>query len=288
MGTFQTSRLTAPVQLMKRGSIDQDGTILMRTDFTIGVISSIAATIAIFAVAWAARRWGTELLGLHKTWQLARQLRKSGIAFVFSSRSDYQKFRGTPTQADYFRLAKRRVEMVGQSFQYGQHSQGVSRELSGLLRANPELEITLATLDPNSGLVGPLATYWDGLAGSANSAAARLRSAIVETLESFQIAKDAMPPSLQARFTIKIYSVLPVASVIMLDRNDESGRTQIDIKPFGSPRHHSFAIEVLYGSALYDVTTAAWGKVIDAATTYDPAKRCGSGDDTVSKDSTDG
>lgn len=250
----------------------------MGEEFVVGVISSVAATMLLILAATTKRRWLPSVARLGNRIRLAHQMDRSGILYVFPSRSDFQRFRGTPTQESYFRLAQKKIEVVGHSFGYGQLAQGVATELARLLRDSPFLEITLAVLDPRSSQVEAFEDYMNGAASAADSpapgqhagSARRFRSEIQSTLIAFQAAKDKMPASLRGRLSIRVYDTVPVASVIMLDRGGQGGRTQVNIKLYGSPYHRSFTFEVGNGSEFYVAVTESWGRILDAAEEFDP------------------
>ena len=255
----------------------------MRSEFTIGVISSVAATILVFVFSAGRQRYGRSIRALRRQIRLGRQVDEAGILYFFSSPSDYQRLRNTYKQIDYLKLAKKSIEVVAHSFGYGQHAQGVANDLAELLQGRPSLEIVFATLDPRSYHVGSLARYLAALPESsvqdgsrlrelAIAAEERLRSDITNTLKAFIAAKEGMIEPLRARFTIKVYDVLPVASVIMLDRGKEYGRTQVDLKLFGGPYHSSVSFEVGKGSELHKVISNAWGSLLNAGEVLDPAK----------------
>jgi hypothetical protein len=215
--------------------------------------------------------------------RLARQLDRAGLLYFFPSRSEYQRLRGTATQADYLRLAKKRIEVVAHSFGYAQRSQGVADELADILGKLPSLEITFAILDPRSYHVGSLARYLHGLPepkdgnGSAVQTATKdaensLRADIIATLRSFQNSKDRMRDSMRSRFTIKVYDALPIASVIMLDRGEMGGRAQVDIKVFGHPYHKSISFELGNDGEPYHTVVNAWGSLIESAEIFDPSR----------------
>ncbi|MEU7873496.1 hypothetical protein [Dactylosporangium sp. NPDC049140] len=252
----------------------------MSKELIIGVISSMLATALVVLTAAAYRRYATPMNTLRRRIRLARQMDEAGLLFFFASRSDYQRFRVTPTTATYFRLAKRRIEMVAHSLAYGQLSQGIAGELASILEENPSLEIVLSTLSPRSAHVRPLAQYLKGAPSGDESHGdeleRRLRSDLIETLTALHAAREAMPSAARFRFTIKVYDTLPVASVIMLDRGSSTGRTQVDLKLFGSPLHKSISFEIGNGSALYNAATTAWGTLLDGAEIFDPARHLAS------------
>ncbi len=78
---------------------------------------------------------------------------------VFGSHSDYQKYRGTPTLMDYFRLAHTSVEMAAYWISYGVETQGLAEEVCDLLSERPSLSVTLAIIDPDSMHLDALAEH---------------------------------------------------------------------------------------------------------------------------------
>jgi hypothetical protein len=69
---------------------------------------------------------------------------------------------------------------------------------------------------------------------------------------------------------------MPVASVIMLDEHTESGRIQLDFKPYKAPRDSSFGLELSgLGNPLYETCRVAWSGLLDRSIPFDPAVHLG-------------
>lgn len=228
----------------------------MSTSLVLGVISSLLASALIAVLVTMRRRWAGALSGLPATLRLARRLRTVGVLNVFGSRSDYQRYRGTSTLIDYFRLAHSSVEMAAYWISYGVETQGLAEEVCALLSDRPSLSVTLAIIDPDS-------SHLDALAKHLNKRQEEVRRRIVNSLVSLTTQRAQLSEPVRSRYHIKIYDSLPVASIIMLDRMESNGRIQIDIKPYHSAQHNSFAIEITRAKdPLYRHLSAAWGQLV--------------------------
>jgi len=185
------------------------------------------------------------------------------VVQIFGSRSDYQTYRGTSTLIDYFRLAQSTVEMAAYWIAYGVETQGLAKAVCDLLRERSSLEVTLAIVNPDS-------SHLDAMAKHLDMSVDDIRQRIAGSLVKLTTTRNVLEESARSRYHIKIYDSLPVASVIMLDRQEKDGRIQIDIKPYHAAQHDSFAIEVTRGqSMLYSTLTSAWGQLIDDAREVD-------------------
>jgi hypothetical protein len=226
------------------------------TNLVLGIVSSLLASALIAVLVMMRKRWGPAFSDLPATLRLARRLRTLGVLQVFGSRSDYQTYRGTATLMDYFRLAHTSVEMAAYWISYGVETQGLAEEVCGLLLERPALSVTLAVVDPCS-------THLDALAKHLNRPSEEVRDRIIKSLVKLTTARAQLTEPVRYRYHIKIYSSLPVASVIMLDRTEDNGRIQVDIKPYHAAQHNSFAIELANAdSPLYQHLSDAWGQLM--------------------------
>jgi hypothetical protein len=229
------------------------------TNIVLGVVSSLVAAALIAVIAAMRKRIGPALAGTFVSLRLARRLYALGVVNVFGSRSDYQKYRDTPTLIDYFSLAHVSVEMVGYWISYGVESQGLAEEVCALLSARPQLTVSLAVIDPSS-------THLESLAKHLNRSSAEVRERITNSLVRLTSARARQDESVRSRYRIKVYDSLPVASVVMLDRGQRNGRVQVDIKPYHAAQHNSFTIEFTKAnSSLYQHLTDAWGELLEDA-----------------------
>lgn len=228
----------------------------MSMSLMLGVVSSLLASALIAVLVAMRRRWWATVRGLPRSLRLARRLRTLGVLYVFGSRSDYQRYRGTSTLIDYFRLAQTTVEMAAYWISYGVETQGLAEEVCRLLEERSSLSVTLAIIDPDS-------THLDALAKHLNQPVEEIRNRITNSLVRLTAARMQLPEPARYRYHIKVYNSLPVASVIMLDRVQRNGRMQVDIKPYHAAQHNSFAIEITRAEdPLYEHLSAGWGQLV--------------------------
>lgn len=231
----------------------------MTANIVLGVVSSLVAAALIAVIAATRKRIGPALAGTFASLRLARRLYALGVVNVFGSRSDYQKYRGTSTLIDYFRLAGASVEMVGYWISYGVETQGLAEEVCTLLSDRPQLTVTLAIIDPNS-------AHLESLAKHLNRSSAEVRERITSSLVKLTSVRTKQDESIRSRYHIKVYDSLPVASVVMLDRTQDNGRVQVDIKPYHAAQHNSFTVEFTKSSSsLYQHLVDAWGELLEDA-----------------------
>ncbi len=111
---------------------------------------------------------------------------------------------------DYFRLAQTSVEMAAYWISYGVESQGLAEEVCDLLSERLALSVTLAIIDPYS-------AHLDALARHLNKPTEEIRDRIIKSLVQLTSARARLQESTRARYQIRTYDSLLVASVIVLD-----------------------------------------------------------------------
>ena len=102
---------------------------------------------------------------------------------------------------------------------------------------------------------------------------ARLSESIKDTLRQLWEMRQELSEKGRERLTLKVHNALPFASAIMLDPDDESGRIQIETKPYKAPLQKSFAIEFRYvgKECLYQTLRESYRRLISEADALDPA-----------------
>lgn len=231
----------------------------------INVVSGII--VAIIGVAFAASRgwirirWRT----FASRRKLSQRLQDAGVVNFYASRADYVTYRSAPNLSDYFRLAKRSVRVAGYWMAHGTEMENVNATLDELTKgANPR-DVTIALIDPTASYVFALSGY---LGLQQEEVVARTKASLTKLWE----LRQSMPAGQKARFRLKVYHTVPIASVILLDSEEEDGRLQIEIKPYKSPRTASFALELSgRGNALYDTCLNSSLQLIDDSPDLDPA-----------------
>jgi hypothetical protein len=194
--------------------------------------------------------------------RLAAKLGASGVTNIYTSRTDYAKYRGHTELFDYLASARSSVHVLAHWLAHGVGIEGIGPKLADLVSERPDFVVTLCVVNPKGEMVGGLAEF---LGMTRNEVSSRARS----SLDELWRAKQRMPAEQQHRFVIKAYDSLPVASTIMLDVHQEDGKIQLDYKSFRTPRQNSFGIEIQRnGSGLYERYAAACLAQIDEADAF--------------------
>src|SRR5438128_7616159 len=105
--------------------------------------------------------------------------------------------------------------------------------MATLVKSPRKMEITIAIIDPTAGYIDTLASY---LGMTCKELVLRVQS----SLYKLHKAREGLTGAEKARFRLKVYNTIPIASVIILDAEGNNGRVQIDIKSYRVPRYHSF------------------------------------------------
>ena len=233
-------------------------------DIAINVIGSILFTVLAITFAesrgWITIRWRRFTSGR----KLFHRIQEAGIVNFYASRADYTMYRGAPNLADYLRCAKRSIRVAGYWMAHGIEMEGVTAALDELTRASPPRDITIALINPRASYVHALSGY---LGLQQEEVVARTKASLSKLWD----LREHMTPAQKARFRIKVYETVPIASVILLDAEESYGRLQIEIKPYKSPRTASFALELGdRGHELYDTCANAWLQLIDDSPDMNP------------------
>jgi len=230
----------------------------------IGIVGGIAVAFILYLIArargWIKIGWTTFFRFHH----LLYRIRSAGVENFYVSRDDYVKYRHAPKLTDYLRLAHDSIHISAYWMAHGNEAEGAAQEIANLVRPPKNLDTEIGVIDPTGTCIPELSRYL-------GISIEELRSRICYSLECLHKARLSLGPELQKKFRIKVYSTIPAASVIMLDANKDSGRTQIEFKPYHVPRHYSFAMELTRpGSSLYDLCTKAWLDLLRDAEDFDP------------------
>lgn len=193
-----------------------------------------------------------------------RRIEAAGITNFYASRDDYYRYRGAPQLLDYLSLATKSIRIAAYWMSHGIEMEGIAQSLAKMAKPPRNLDITIAIIDPT-------APYIPALASFLNMSARELIFRAQLSLSKLWEARENLLPEERTRFKIKVYSSVPIASVIILDAEQPDGRLQLDFKAYKVPRHFSFAFELRNrGRYLFDLCRDAWTRLLDEAEDLDP------------------
>ncbi len=191
--------------------------------------------------------------------RLATKLHLSGVRNIYTSRADYQKYRGQADLFDYLATSRESVHILAYWLAHGIAFEGVGHKLARLVVERPQFSVTIAIVSPKGKILPALAAYL-------GVSTEEVRSRAVHSRDELIAAKMTLNVEQQHRFIIKLYESLPVASIIMLDVASEEGRIQVDYKVYQAPRQESFGLEIRRnGTGLYHRFAEATLKQINDA-----------------------
>jgi len=97
-----------------------------------------------------------------------------------------------------------------------------------------------------------------------------LQNSTKDALKRLSQLKKSLSAERQKRFSIKMHNTLPFGSAIILDGNLESGRIQIETKPYKVGMRKSFAFEIINdGNSFYDTIKSSYYELIHDGDCYE-------------------
>jgi hypothetical protein len=195
-----------------------------------------------------------------------KRMESAGLSNFYVNRDDYTKYRGAPKLLDYLSLAKKSVRVAAYWMSHGIEMEGIANDLAEMVKQPKNLDLAIAIIDPTAPYIHNLASY---LSMSPDELTFRAQNSLIRLWQ----ARQNLPEDLKPKFKIKVYSTVPIASVIILDAEETNGRVQIDLKAYKVPRHQSFAFELSgSGNSLYDLCRDAWSRLIKESEDFDPKR----------------
>lgn len=234
--------------------------------WVIGIGSSIAAAL-IIALLLRSRPLANRILAaISRDFSFGRRIRRSGISNFYSSREEYALYRGATRLRDYLALAKKTINIAAYWMAYGTEMENIASFVAQMTKSPKSVKVTIATVDPTGSYIDPLAKYLDM---SRDELVLRICASLAKLWE----ARESLSDEEKQKFSLKVYDTVPIASVIMLDVADPTGRIQIDLKPYKAARQNSFSIE-LQGedTHLFRVCRKAWTQLLEDAEAFDPQR----------------
>lgn len=231
-----------------------------------GVISSIIATALLAILAWS-RGWiNFSWLSLRHVLLLSKRMNDAGIVNFYASRDDYAKYRGAPRLLDYLNLAHRSITVAAYWMAHGIEMEGIAESIAEMTRKPHNKKVVI-------GIINPTASYIDALSLYLDMETKELIVRVQSSLYHLWRAREKLSSEEKKRFQIKVYTTVPIASVIILDAEETNGSVQIDLKAYKTSRHNSFAFELKKrGHSLYDLWLASTLKLLDDSEEFNPSK----------------
>jgi hypothetical protein len=230
--------------------------------FWFGVATSLVAALIWAALAALTGSVSPRTWHLLKNISLLRRFRVAGLTNFYASRDQFQKYRRAARLVDYLGTANESIVIVGHWMAQGVEMEGVAQSIAGMVQPPRGLRVTLALIDPTGPAIPDIASYWD-LSDS------ELRLRIQSALAKLWSERSKLSSNELARYELKVYRTVPVASVIILDNK----RLQIDVKPYKVARQSSFAFEFTGpGHPLFDLCRTAFTRMASDAVPFDPER----------------
>lgn len=197
--------------------------------------------------------------------QLIMQISNVGMSAFYSTRDDYGKYRTEASSIDkYINTAKEKVILVSISLSTGIQFDDVCSVISKRIKEQPNFQITISLLNPLQEML------YKSLDGVFNVKYQELKSQTMSTLIKLQSLKKTFNEEEQKRFVIKVHNSIPFASAILLDDDLETGRIQLETKPYKVGLRKSFAMEFKNnGKEFYRNIQISYQNLIDSAIEID-------------------
>ena len=197
--------------------------------------------------------------------ELTQQINAIGLNAFYSSRDDYSKYRTYASSIDrYINTAKKSITLVSITLSTGIQIDGICTVIERRINNQDDFKVTVSLLNPFRdelyiALEPVFETDYSTLQNWTKAALRRL-SQLRETLS----------PEVKERFRIKIHNTLPFGSAIILDGDLESGRIQIETKPYKVGMRKSFAFEIINnGNSFYDTIKTSFLELINDGEYYE-------------------
>lgn len=200
---------------------------------------------------------------------LQKQVAESGLSSFFTSRDDYAKYRTSHSSIDkYISTAQSSITLVSITLSTGIQIDDICSVIKKKLKENPDFEVTISLLNP---FQDELYMTLEPVFGTDfTSLQTRTKDALKKLLQ----LKKALTNHAQKRFLIKVHRTLPFGSAIILDGNSNSGKIQIETKPYKVGMRKSFAFEVINnGNSFYETLLSSYCELIKDGLTYEELQK---------------
>lgn len=196
---------------------------------------------------------------------LAEQIASAGVNKFVPSRDHYTKVREAATIDNYLDTAHKEVVMVSINLMTGVTFDGLCDVLTKRLNndtdpikvtislLNPWREQLMAAIEPSVGIT-------------------RLSESIKDTLRLLWDMRQQLSQKGKEGLKLQVHNAIPFASAIMLDPDEDTGRIQIETKPYKAPLRKSFAIEFrsVGRDCLYETIKDSYRQLVEEGDPIDP------------------
>ena len=196
---------------------------------------------------------------------LVEQIASAGVSRFIQSRDHYARVREAATVDCYVDTARKEVVIVSINLMTGVPFDGLCDVLTRRLNSdNAPLRVTISLLNPwREHLMAAIAP---------SVGTARLSESIQDTLRLLLEMRQGLSQNGRGRLMLRVHNAVPFASAIMLDPDEETGRVQIETKPYKAPLKKSFAIEFrsVGGDCLYQTLRDSYRRLVGEGDELDP------------------
>jgi hypothetical protein len=204
-----------------------------------------------------------ETLRVSQPSAVLRRIEGAGISNFYQTRADFALYRSATRLSDYLDSARHTIGFAAYWMAHGIDMEDVASELARLASDTRRVTIVVAVLDPT-------AAYLESLGDYLGMSAAEIRSRAQYSLFKLHAARERLDTRSKARFRIKVYTAMPIASVILLDAGQPDGRLQIDFKAYKTPRNQSFSFELRGDNKpLYALLKSSSQRLLDESPDFD-------------------
>jgi hypothetical protein len=203
------------------------------------IITGIASLLS-FLVGVATTQWGRGLL-----LDIGRSLRvpllgpkmvRLGLYDFFDSRTSLAQKRGSTKIIDYLDLAKKEVGIIAISLNYSVVHQALHVDLRNSIKTNPELQVYIFVLDPDS---NALQTVAIATGRSVNE----LVQYIQQSLSRLRILIQGLDDSEKRRFHLHLYNTYIANTVFVIDPHEPGGRFFVENHLYKTPVNSRYSFE---------------------------------------------
>ena len=175
-------------------------------------------------------------------------IKEAGITAFYPSRDYYNLLRKDAATIDrYISTAEHTLVMVSINLMTGIPFNDLCSCLKMKIEKDDSFMTTISFLDPRrSELISTVAPIL-------NVEPSALEATIHQGIESLFKFKQKLPEKMRNRFDIRVHSVMPFGSAILLDHGHSTGRIQIETKPYKVGLQKSIAFEVAKNAGSSDL-----------------------------------
>lgn len=163
----------------------------------------------------------------------------SGLSAFYPSRDYYREREGGVAMDGYISTAKHTMVLIGVNLVTGiQFYEFCDCLRKKLTDPQAQFKVTISLLDPR------ITELMKIMAPILKMEPKSLALSIRQSFRELFAMKSQLDSEAQARCDLRVHKTIPFGSVIMLDHNEESGRIQVETKPYKAGIQNSFGFEI--------------------------------------------